>query len=322
MYSYFIDNPIPDSLMMWKVQTDEYAESSGFRYGMVARPWGFKDSPDAEYISSGVSAKTLDAVAIGRHANFFHWGFAASPAYMTKEGQTILANAIAYISQFAGQGVIARKYQDRIATRQWLKELKHYATQETYEAELLRDQEWEKTQLVAQKNALAKRENGDSLTRRELAMLNYVPQPPKSFEDYLKRHQREFYELIGNNPEAYAKFYNDNYDYFYGFGFYHLEIDEDVKSMCIPNYDLRILDEAIKLWETGKDSDKAKRILSRYTLVDFATAKEWREWYNTYKDKLFFTEAGGWLFLIDSREPGLNDYHAKERRKAGSAVQP
>ena len=298
-YAYFMDAPIPDSILMWKVQTDDYS-ANGFRVGMVARPWGFTDSPDAEYISSGACAKTLDAVAIGRHGNFLHWGFTASPTYMTKEGQTVLANAIVYISQFAGRGVIARKYEDRIATRQWLKELKHYASRETYEAELARDKEFEKTQLEAQKNALAKQANGDSLTRRERSILNYTSQAPKTMEDFLKNHQRDFYELIGNNPEAYAKFYDENYDYFYGFGFYHLEIDEDVKSIGIPNYDKRILDEAIKLWESGKDAEKAKRILTRYTSVDFASAKEWRNWYNIHKDKLFFTEAGGWLFLIDT----------------------
>jgi len=321
-YAYFSDTPVPDSVMMWKVQTKDYITDPDFRVGMVARPWGFKDSPDAEYISGGTNSKTLDAVAIGRHGNFLHWGFVASPAHMTQEGQTVLANAIVYISTFDGRGVIARKYESRIATRQWLKELKYYAARETYEIELKQDQEFEKIQLEAQKNALIKKENGETLTRRDSSALNYRPSAPISMQDFLKRHQRVFYELVGNDPDAYAKFYDDNYDYFYGFGFYHLEIDEDVKSLGIPNYDKQILDEAIKLWESNKDPAKAKRILTRYTLVDFATAKEWRHWYNTYKNQIFFTEAGGWLFLINSQEPEVNNYHAKEVRQAMSAIQP
>lgn len=86
-YAYFMDEPVPDSVLMWKVQNKGYQTHEGFRVGMVARPWGFEDSPDAEYISSGVCAKTLDAVAIGRHGNFLHWGFAASPADMTEEAK-------------------------------------------------------------------------------------------------------------------------------------------------------------------------------------------------------------------------------------------
>lgn len=70
--------PLPDSLEMWRVQTKGYKTEEGFRPGMIARPWGFADSPDAEYISGGVSAKDIDAVAMGRHGNFFFWGFSAS----------------------------------------------------------------------------------------------------------------------------------------------------------------------------------------------------------------------------------------------------
>ncbi|MCD8185696.1 MAG: hypothetical protein LUD68_04340, partial [Rikenellaceae bacterium] len=124
-YPYYHDGPIPEEIPMWTVQTTGYATEKGFRIGMVSRSWGYEDSPEAEYISSGVCQKTLDAVAIGRHGNFFHWGFSASPAYLTDEAKPVLANAIVYISEFAGQTPIARKYNDRTATREYLKELRH-----------------------------------------------------------------------------------------------------------------------------------------------------------------------------------------------------
>ena len=98
-YAYFSDDPLPDSVLMWKVQTyGDKPETPARRIGMVSRPWGFEDSPEAEYISSGVCAKTIDAVAIGRHGNFLHWGFSASPRYMTDEAKSVFANAIVYIS--------------------------------------------------------------------------------------------------------------------------------------------------------------------------------------------------------------------------------
>ena len=86
-----------------------YVEAE-LRVGMVSRPGGFEDSPEAEIISGGVSAKTWDAVAIGRHGNFLHWGFAALSDDMTDEARDVFANAVVYIAGFAGQTPVARRY--------------------------------------------------------------------------------------------------------------------------------------------------------------------------------------------------------------------
>lgn len=234
--SNFEGDVVPATMPMWRVQAEDYEKGDRpKRIGMVSRSDGYEDSPDAEFISSGVCAKHPSAVAIGRHGNFFHWGFAASPANMTEEAKPVLANAIVYISKFAGQTPIARKYDDRVYAR------------------------W-------------------------------------------RGRDRE---LPVKNPYVYYK---------YG------EVDEDVKSLGIPNDDKRLLDTAIRLLESGKDVDKARRILTRYTLNDFATAGEWRAWYEKYKNKLFFTEAGGWVFLVNSREPGVNDYSSFLERQAAKQV--
>ena len=320
-YTYFYDGIMPDSLPMWQVQTKGYKSDPGFRVGMVSRPWGFLDSPDAEYISSGVCAKTLDAVAIGRHGNFLHWGFAASPAYMTPEAQTVLANAIVYIAKFAGQGVIARKYNDRIATREYLKEAKYYATKEAYESNLKLNQEFDQMMLERQKVALAKKEKGETLTSAEEASLSYQTAPPMTFEAFIKRHQKKLFNIIGMDIPAYQTYYDSNRDYFYGGeGTYNLVVDEDVKSLGIPNNDVRLLAKAIEMLEQGNDTDKAGRILSRYTLCNFETPAEWRNWFDTNKDKLFFTETGGWIFLVNSRGAVGNDYHAREVKASSDNI--
>lgn len=113
MYGY----TLPAETEMWTVQTKSYTTDPSYRIGMVSRPDGFLDSPEAEIISSGTCAKSIDAVAIGRHGNFFHWGFSASPDYLTEAGKAALANAIVYISKFEGQHIIARKLNETIATR-------------------------------------------------------------------------------------------------------------------------------------------------------------------------------------------------------------
>ena len=83
-------------------------------------------------ISSGTCAKSIDAIAIGRHANYFHWGFSASPDYMTDEAKALFVNSIVYISQFAGQHPIARKFAP-VAVKDDLKGYKYLVTREAWE---------------------------------------------------------------------------------------------------------------------------------------------------------------------------------------------
>ena len=310
-YEYFLGHKTPATVPMWRVQTKGYATDKNFRIGMVARPWGFEDSPDAEFISSGVCQKTLDAVALGRHGNFFHWGFAASPEYMTAEGQTVLANAICYISKFDGKAVIARKYLDRRATREFLKERKYLATTEAYNMYREMDIHFDKMLLEEKKNAEEKKAKGEKLTRSEESSLSYKTQPGQSFEEFLKKYQKELYARFGTDSEAYIKYYDENKDYFYSEdAMYVMSLDEDVKSLGIPYYDKRILDKTIGMLEKGQEVEKAKRILNRYTMVNFNTPAEWRNWYEKNKSRMFFTEPGGYYFMVntyDKKIPG-NDY--------------
>jgi len=313
-YEYFLGHKTPLELPMWRVQTKGYMTDQGFRIGMVSRPWGFEDSPDAESISSGVCQKTLDAVAIGRHGNFFHWGFAASPEYLTKEAQTVLANAIFYINKFNGKGVIARKYQDRRATREYLKELKYYASEECYLNSLISTRQYDRKMLEMRKVAEEKKKNGVKLSGLEESSLNYVTQPEPAKAEFLEKRMKSYYPLFGTDNLAYIRYFDENKDYFYGEnGTYKITIDEDVKSLGIPYYDRRLLDKCIGMLEKEQDVEKANRILDRYTLCDFKNPAEWRAWYNKYKDKIFFTETGGYYFMVDSYDKNVegNDYKKK-----------
>jgi len=317
-YEYFLGHKTPENLPMWRVQTKGYSTDKNFRIGMVSRPWGFEDSPDAEFISSGVCQKTLDAVAIGRHGNFLHWGFAASPEFLTNEAQAALANAIFYISNFNGKGIIARKYNDRRATREYLKELKYYATDEAYEGNLKLNQQFDKRMAEEKKNAEEKTKKGEQLTSLEKSSLTYTPQPVQTREEFFKRQMRNFYPLFGNDREAYTRYLDENRDYFYSEdGSYKISVDEDVKSLGIPYYDKRLPETCIEMLEKGVDIEKAARILDRYTLCSFDTPAEWRSWFNKYKDNIFFTETGGYYFMVDSGDKNAegNDYKKKALKK-------
>ena len=311
--------PLPDSLEMWRVQTKGYKTEEGFRPGMIARPWGFADSPDAEYISGGVSAKDIDAVAMGRHGNFFFWGFSASPENMTDEAQTVFANAVAYISKFAGQTPIARRYKSDIATREYAVQQKDFISYKRWQERMVVEKQYiEKTEEI-KKVALAKQAKGEKLTSEEKAALRSTVKL-QSYAEWLKSREPVLFEKFGDNEQAYKDYFDDNRDYFYGGDkVIYWMVDEDVKSWGIPNNDIRLLDKAIGCWERGEEVDKAKRVLTRYTLCRFATPQEWRDWYETNKDRIFFTESGGWFFMVNTRDlsvPG-NDYRMRGQKIPG-----
>lgn len=314
--STFTGETLPAKTAMWRVQTKGYETDEGFAIGLVSRPEGYEDSPEAEVISGGVSSKSIDAVAIARHGNWFHWGFAASPIYMTDEAKTVFANAVVYISKFDRQGIIARKYNELIATRATVDEMKFMTSQKGYEQLLEAEASANRAIEEMRDKAIAKKERGEKLDDMEEYMINFVVRDPRSREDMLKVVAPDFFEMFGTDEQAYAKFFDENYNYFYAGPIHSLVVDEDAKSLGIPNDDIRLIDEAIRMLEARRDADKGRRILARYTLVDFPTAAEWRGWFNKNKDNMFFTQAGGWVWLINSREPGVNDYRVWEARQA------
>ncbi len=312
-YSYFKDVPIPESLMMWKVQTKSYETDPGFAVGMVSRPNGYLDSPDCEIISGGESHKSVDAVAIGRHGNFLTWGFAASPLYMTEEAKVVFVNAVAYMAKFKG-GIIARKYNEGIPVRKDAEMYKYLASKGAYQwvADIMAKDA--KMRLDSYKAALAKQTKGEELTQVDDYFLkNYNPADSSkvySYSDHLQRYLGDLYPLLGADESKYKIYFDVNRPYLYAgsFGQTLPLVDEDAKTLGIPNNDKRILDKAISMLEEGTNIDMANRILHRYTLCNFATPSQWRGWYKKYNSKMFFTEAGGWLYLINgpSSLPGNN----------------
>jgi hypothetical protein len=90
---------VGDKVKVWRVQ------NSGKSYGsVVARRYGFTDSPDAEIIAAGFNTgKEYGAVGIGRHGNILQWGFSCAPAKMTEPGRKLLVNCIVYASKFDGK---------------------------------------------------------------------------------------------------------------------------------------------------------------------------------------------------------------------------
>jgi len=110
---YLGEDKLPDKMKVWRVQ------NTGQKYGsVVARSYGFTDSPDAEVLVKGFNTgKEYGAVGVGRHGNFLQWGYSASPSKMTEAGKKLFLNCICYIHEFNGKAPLVHSTSsDRLNT--------------------------------------------------------------------------------------------------------------------------------------------------------------------------------------------------------------
>lgn len=304
IFHYPSGKHVPKEIPMWRVQKEGYIEGKGYRVGMVSRGDGFFDSPDAEYISSGVNTKDVGAVAIGRHGNFFMWGFSGSPDYMTDEAKQVFANAVVYMKQFKGQKPIARKYNDRIATKDYIDDMIERLDKDSFEYTRLYYEDMNKQMAQTVETLKKKKEKGEQLTEMDEMIIKAQskPMPIPNWEQYVQQVSREFFkpEYV-DNVEALKQFLSDNRKYMYSEpdAFYSLQIDEDLKKLGVGNDEKTMFPMCIDLLKDAGKSEMSKRILKRYTGME-KTQKEWNHWYVNNQDKLFFTEAGGYKWLIDT----------------------
>jgi hypothetical protein len=309
---------MPAEIPMWEVNTEGYHDGNGYRIGLVSRGWGFEDSPDAEIISSGVCDKQKTAVALGRHGNHFLWGFAGSPDYMTEEAKQVFANAIVYTYKNKDEKFIAKKHNERIATKVYVDELQFYTTKKSFDGTVKFFKEWNANMSQKAKEVKEKQAKGETLSDEEKMMLGFQPQPILTREQYLQKNigRNSWSKETGLDTVKIVAFLKENRPYFYSQpdGFYDLRVDEDAKSLGIANTDIKILDAAISLLENGKDEEKGKRLLWRYTIEDFKTAKEWRAWFKKYKNKMFFTQSGGFVWLINDADANPDVRPRKDKK--------
>jgi len=240
---------LPDTLPMWRVQTEGYGDGKGMEIGLVASGPGFEDGGDAEIISGGVNTKDMHAVALGRHGNFFHWGFAAAPDYMTPDAQLAFINAVHYIAGFKGQ----RPYSHR--------DYRVYA------------------------RFMAVQISGALSGPRAESALQLMPESMVS--------------KFGKDYGKYRPYYQENIDYIVtGPRPVTYEVDEDARSLGIPNHDPQILELSVTMLENNFDTSKATRVLTRYTGEKFQTAAQWRKWLDANRSRLYFSDVDGFRYHL------------------------
>lgn len=290
----------PKEMPMWKVVDPKTSADEKYFIGMVSHGEGFNDSPDAEAISGGVCLKNAEAVSLGRQGNYFMWGFSGSPDYMTDEAKDVFVNTVCYIKKYDHMPAIVKKVQ--IETREGIDELIYRISEPLYKAAIVSRQEGNARMLKLQQELKDKKAAGEDIGYgNEMFLKMPVTNDTQSFEDYLKGYVgQKLFDQYGINTKAYHKYYRDNYEYFYPSGVYSLQLDEDAQQLGISNRKIALLDKCVSMLEQNKSPEMARRLLERYTTEKFKTVAEWKAWLNTNRKNLFYTESGGFKFMVNT----------------------
>jgi len=297
VFMYYSGRNLPKGeVPMLRIQNVDQFEH--YPPGIVSSP-GFEDSPDGEFICGGPNSKSFNAVALGRQGNFFQWGFRADPRHLTQTGKLALINAIHYIKDFKGQ--------------------KPFVKRKSYHRLMALDQVYKASDIgyeYAVKNALRIHEAKNEAKARKLAgketpsdkaYINLDSQFPDRTA-YIKNVPPEIVEKYVSDWNAYLKYYEDNIGYlglsevkegFYGRKHYDIVLDKDLQKLGVANNDIKLLETCVKMLERAEQAALAQKLLERYTTQKFTTAKQWEKWLKKNKGNLFFTERGGYKWMVN-----------------------
>jgi hypothetical protein len=309
----FEDRPTPDNyfhdaeelklgktIKVWPVQTKKFPEIDA---GLVSNPYGLEESPDSEVISRGLNSKGPKSVALARHRNFFLWGFAASPRDMTPEARKCFVNAVSYIKKFDGQRPLVHKLWPGFTRAGEL----NYAY---YLRTVLDEQAF-------------KRSLPESIRNDPAQYARYRESVVRIFE---KAYPAEVRSRFGQDPEKYIGWVKENLEFlhFEGEG-YDAQgvIDEDVKSLRLSNRKVELLETCVSMLERGHRPELARRVLKRYTTEAFPEASQWRSWFEANRERLFFTDVGGFKFVVAPESLAkATARHWDEKPQEPTALQP
>jgi hypothetical protein len=241
-HEYPDGDKLPDKMKIWLVQ------DTGEPFGsVVARSYGFTDSPDAEIIALGFNmGKEYGAIGIGRHGNYLQWGYWGAPSQMTEAGKKLFVNCICYINKFDGKAPLVRQSSSH------------------------------------RTNAI-----------RLAALINRITDD----EFFARTFPENLKDKYGNDPNGLVKYYKDDFELIYRDT--HFQIDDELKSLGISsNREIDTLQSLINLLSDSSKADLAKKLLDRYTEKSFQSKAQWQTWFDENKDRIYFTDVGGYKFLV------------------------
>jgi hypothetical protein len=138
--------------------------------------------------------------------------------------------------------------------------------------------------------------------RENALRLGAVADKIKSEDFFPNNFGAELSDDYKNDPNKIVQYYVDNFELIYR-QFSDIEsgfrVDKELKDLGIPsNRKISTLDRLIELLGDREKSEMARIVLKRYTDFAFETPDQWRQWLDRNRDRIFFSDFGGFKFLV------------------------
>jgi hypothetical protein len=130
---------------------------------------------------------------------------------------------------------------------------------------------------------------------RIASFINKISGDQKKF--FLGQYPEELYGKYGKDPDGLIQYYRQNLEWVYRDRVF--TVDEELKGLGIDsNRKIESLQRLIELLDDAQRAATAKELLSRYTDRSFATSQQGRQWLQENKDRIYFTDVGGYKFKV------------------------
>jgi hypothetical protein len=145
------------------------------------------------------------------------------------------------------------------------------------------------------------------IAQHRLNTLRLAPGAERSLQRRRKENEKKFIPFIPDDitekflgdPNGFVQYYKDNIEFIYMDLDRQFRIDNELKSLVLKsNRKTETLEKLISLLEDEKNSDTARHLLARYTNKSFQNVEQWHSWFEENKDRIFFSDVGGFKFFI------------------------
>ena len=289
-YPYIsLDRSLGPTMQAWRVQKKDYPDIDP---GLVSNLYGFDDSPDSEVIAQGMAQKGSRYAGAGPSGQLFLVGF-FGPAIRYDPVRSAVIRECGRLHQAVRWPKAARAKEIAFA---------RMALRYASSFRMLQNEYWE----------MKTRELRETLKNHP----NWIPKDFGNAEEYITNtveQQRKAEERVvptlfpeslikefGKDADKYNAYYRTNLEYLIPESEESLKflVDEDAKALGASNRNVKTLEKCVSMLEENQQADLALRLLKRYTQENFSTAAEWKKWLTKNRDRLYFSDLGGYKFFV------------------------
>ncbi len=144
-----------------------------------------------------------------------------------------------------------------------------------------------------------------TIAPHRLNTIRLAPEAERSWRRREKENNTRFTPYIPNDttkmflgdPNGLVRYYRDNIEFIYQDP--QFRVDNELKSLGLnSNREVATLERLIRRLQDEKKAPTARRLLARYTNQSFREPQEWQSWFDQNKERIYFTDVGGYKFLV------------------------